>query len=45
MNALLPIWREWRIFILSWALREVCPAHEDVPSIVTELAYWRSQRA
>lgn len=45
MKGLLPLWREWRIFILSWALREICPLHPDVPNIVRELHHWRTQRA
>jgi Trm5-related predicted tRNA methylase len=44
-DCLLPLWREWRLFILSWALQEVCPSHPDVPEIVSELAYWRTHRA
>lgn len=45
MRALLPLWREWRLFILTWALREIDPLHPDVPAIVRELNHWRAQRA
>ena len=45
MRALHPLWREWRIFILSWAIREIDPLHPDVPSIVRELNFRRDQRA
>lgn len=44
MTRLMPLWREWRIFILTWALREIPPLHPDVPRIVYELRYWLDQR-
>jgi hypothetical protein len=37
---LLPLWKHWRLFILRWALREICPLHKDVPKIVQELHHW-----
>jgi hypothetical protein len=36
MRWLTAFWREWRIFILGWALREIDPTHPDLPKIVIE---------
>jgi hypothetical protein len=44
MKSLLPIWREWRLFLLKWALREIDPMHPDVPNIVREIAHWEACR-
>lgn len=43
MRSLLPLWRQWRLFILSWAMKEIHPLHPDVPRIVHELNYWKQQ--
>lgn len=46
MTGLRPLWRHWRLFILSWALKELSrtnPCHPDIPQIVLELSYWREQ--
>lgn len=37
MKGLYPLYREWRMFILRWALKEIHPLHADVPDIVREL--------
>jgi len=33
------LYREWRIFLLEWARREINPLHPDLPGIVRELSY------
>jgi hypothetical protein len=40
-KSLVPLWRHWRIFILTWAMQEIHPSHEDVPEIVRELHFWK----
>jgi hypothetical protein len=46
MRPLLPLWRTWRLFILSRGLESLCrrnPTHPDIPLILMELSYWREQ--
>lgn len=44
MTALRPLLREWRIFYLTWANREINPTHPDVPEIVLRLRDLRAER-
>ena len=38
------LWREWRIAYYSAALRQIGPAHRDVPELVIKLNALTSQR-
>ena len=35
--ALRPLIREARLAYFRWAMREICPLHDDVPRIVLEI--------
>lgn len=40
-----PLVREFHIWHLRWALREICPTHPDVPRIVMRLRHLLDERA
>lgn len=38
------LWREWRIAYFAAALRQISPAHPDVPELVIRLNQLTSER-
>ena len=44
-HPLYPLWREWRIFILGWALEELPLWHKDVPHILLERSWHVQNRS
>ena len=44
MPTLRGIWREAAIWYFEWALREIHPAHNDVPLIVLRLSSLKDER-
>lgn len=38
-----PLIRAWKLFIYTWALKEIDPLHPDVPHIVQKLNEWERQ--
>jgi hypothetical protein len=44
IRAIRPLVREINIAYLHWAMREICPAHRDVPAIVLRLRHLHDER-
>lgn len=43
-RALFPLIRLYKLTLYRWALKEVNPAHPDVPHIVRQLSFWENAK-